>query len=186
MLQMYQNFWRKQMMGITTMKKVLSTLTAAGFGLIALAFPAQATTPSISPTTKAQLIYIIQEEKLARDVYAALATAGISQKFSNIMPSEQTHIDLIAGLMKTYGVTNPITGLKAGVFKDYKLTPLYKTVMTKAALSPADAIAVGVLIENTDIADLNTMLKTIVRTDIRATLGLLLSGSEKHLAAFSR
>ncbi len=143
---MYQNFWRKQMMGSTTMKKVLSTLTAAGFGLIALAFPVQAATPSISPTTKAQLIYIIQEEKLARDVYAALAATGIGQKFSNITPSEQTHIDLIAGLMKTYGVANPITGLKAGAFKDSKLTALYKTVMTKAALSPADAIAVGVLI----------------------------------------
>jgi hypothetical protein len=58
--------------------------------------------------------------------------------------------------------------------------------MTKGALSSADAIAVGVLIEQTDIKDLNTLSKSVTQADIKLVLANLLKGSENHLAAFSR
>jgi hypothetical protein len=58
--------------------------------------------------------------------------------------------------------------------------------MAKAAKSPADAIAVGVLIEETDIADINKLMKSVTQDDIKNALELLLSGSEKHLAAFKQ
>jgi hypothetical protein len=54
---------------------------------------ATAATPTVSKTLKAQLIYIIQEEKLARDVYAALAKSTGINKFANITKSEQSHMD---------------------------------------------------------------------------------------------
>jgi hypothetical protein len=168
------------------MKKVIATSIVGGLLLAGLAIPSQAATTTVSAATKAKLIYIIQEEKLARDVYAAIAKIGGSQKFSNISPSEQTHLNELAAIMKVYGIADPTIGLKAGVFKDTKLTALYKTVMAKSALSAADALAVGVLIENIDIADLNADLKTITQPDIKAVLNLLLAGSQKHLAAFSR
>ena len=58
--------------------------------------------------------------------------------------------------------------------------------MTKAVLSSADALAVGVLIEQTDIKDINAMAKNVTQADIKLTLANLLKGSENHLAAFSR
>ena len=146
---------------------------------------ATAATPTVSVTLKAQLIYIIQEEKLARDVYAALAKTTTINKFANITKSEQSHMDQLKVILKTYGIKDPTLNLKVGVFVDKKLTALYKTLMTKAALSSADAIAVGVLIEETDIKDL-ALIKNVTQADIKLTLANLLKGSENHLAAFKR
>ena len=47
-------------------------------------------------------------------------------------------------------------------------------------------IAVGVLIEETDIADINVMAKNVTQADIKLVLANLLKGSKNHLAAFSR
>jgi hypothetical protein len=95
-------------------------------------------------------------------------------------------MNLVAGLLKTYGIANPTTGLKPGVFKDKTLTALYDKIMSTAIKSSADAIAAGVLIEKTDIADIEKMLKGFTQQDINSVLNSLLSGSKKHLAAFSR
>jgi hypothetical protein len=161
-------------------------LSGALLSSIWLAPLSNSATPKVTATQKAQLIYIIQEEKLARDVYAALAAKGFSQKFGNITPSEQSHMDLLAGILKTYGIANPTTGLKAGVFKDKNLTALYAKIMKTAPNSSADAIAAGVLIERTDIADIEKMIKGFTQADIKTVLNSLLSGSQKHLAAFTR
>jgi hypothetical protein len=167
--------------------KFATTALLAALSATAIFLPsAQAATPKITAAQKAQLIYIIQEEKLARDVYAALAAKGYSQKFGNITSSEQTHMNLVAGLLKTYGIANPTTGLKAGVFKDKTLTALYAKIMSTATKSSADAIAAGVLIEKTDIADIEKMLKLYTQADIKSVLNSLLSGSKNHLAAFTR
>ena len=147
---------------------------------------ASGATPTVSATLKAQLIYIIQEEKLARDVYAALTKTTTINKFANITKSEQTHMDQLKVILKTYAIKDPTLNLKAGIFVDTKLTALYKTLMTKAALSSADALAVGVLIEQTDIKDIKAMAKNVTQADIKLTLANLLKGSENHLAAFSR
>jgi hypothetical protein len=64
---------------------------------------ATAATPTVSATVKAQLIYLIQEEKLARDVYAALAKSTGINKFANITKSEQSHMDQLKVILKTYG-----------------------------------------------------------------------------------
>jgi hypothetical protein len=58
--------------------------------------------------------------------------------------------------------------------------------MKTAPNSSADAIAAGVLIEKTDIADIEKMIKGFTQADIKTVLNSLLSGSQKHLAAFSR
>ncbi|MEY3279924.1 MAG: hypothetical protein RIR63_1116 [Actinomycetota bacterium] len=56
--------------------RLFSTFTIAVLIGVAVLPLATAATPTVSATLKAQLIYIIQEEKLARDVYAALAKSG--------------------------------------------------------------------------------------------------------------
>ena len=168
------------------MKKILASSLVGGVLLAGLATSSHATTPTMSAATKAKLFYLIQEEKLARDVYSEMAKLGVSRKFANITPSEQTHMNELALVMKVYGIADPTSGLKPGVFNDRNLSALYKTVMAKATLSSADALAVGVLIEKTDIADINADLKSITQSDLKSVLNQLLAGSQKHLAAFSR
>jgi hypothetical protein len=167
----------------TTIKSLASLV---GIAVIATVLPAQAATPTVSATVKAQLLYLVEEEKLARDVYAALDAVSISPKFKNISGAEQTHMDYISALLVTYGIKNPTIGKKAGVFTNKELSALYKTLVTKGKKSSIDALQVGILIEEKDLADLATLSKSITQTDIKTAVAFLKKGSENHLRAFKR
>ena len=167
----------------TTIKTLASLIAIA---VVATALPAQAATPTVSANIKAQLLYLIEEEKLAHDVYTALDAVSISPKFKNISDAEQTHMDAVALLLKTYGIKNPTIGKKPGVFTNKSLTTLYKTLVAKGKLSELDAISVGILIEKKDLADLATLSKIVTQADIKFTIANLKKGSENHLAAFQR
>ena len=168
------------------MKRLTATAALIGLALTAIALPAQAVTTKLSSIVKAQLIYLIQEEKLARDVYAALAAKSMTPKFSNITQSEQTHMDALAVILSTYGISNPTTGKKAGVFADKGIAALYKSLVAKGSKSEIDAIAVGVTIEELDIKDIDKLSKSISQADIKFALANLRKGSLNHLAAFKR
>ena len=71
-------------------KKAVAAVIAAGLAITPVANGA-----TIDAKTKAELIYLIQEEKLARDVYASLTDMG--RKFQNINRSESTHMGLEIG-----------------------------------------------------------------------------------------
>jgi hypothetical protein len=169
------------------MRTTIRTLASLiGIAVIATVLPSQAATPTVSATVKAQLLYLVEEEKLARDVYAALDAVSISPKFKNISGAEQTHIDYISALLVTYGIKNPTIGKKAGVFTNKSLAALYKTLVAKGKKSSIDALQVGILIEEKDLADLATLSKSITQTDIKTAVAFLKKGSENHLRAFKR
>ena len=167
-------------------KSAIAVVMAAG--LIAGVAPAQAATTPARPTAaqKLELQYLVEEEKLARDVYAYLAANVTSQKFSNIVKSEQTHMDNISALLKKYNLFNPTTTRAAGVFRDKELQALYNDLTAKGSAGAVEAFAVGVAIEELDISDLKKMMVTPAPADIELAWDLLLKGSINHLAAFSR
>jgi hypothetical protein len=169
-------------------KKVSIAVVGALFGAMALAPGASAAT-AIRPTLeqKKQLQYLIEEEKLARDVYAYFAANVTSQKFSNIVRSEQTHMDNIAAILKAYKLFNPTLNRAAGVFRDQSLQELYNKLIAQGSAGIAQAYAAGVAIEEQDIADLQKMLSaSTIPADMKAAMDLLLKGSYNHLAAFKR
>ena len=157
-----------------------------GLAVIATVLPAQAVTPTVNSKIKAQLLYLVEEEKLAHDVYTALDAVSISPKFRNISSAEQTHMDYISALLMTYGIKNPTAGKKAGVFTNKSLAALYKTLVAKGKKSSIDALQVGILIEEKDLADLATLSKSITQTDIKTAVAFLKKGSENHLRAFKQ
>lgn len=167
-------------------KSAIAVVMAAG--LIAGAAPAEAATAPTRPTAaqKLQLQYLVEEEKLARDVYAYLAANVTSQKFSNITKSEQTHMDNISALLKKYNFFNPTLTRAPGVFRDAVLQKLYNDLTAQGSASFAAAMQVGIAIEELDIADLKKMMITPAPTDVKLAYDLLLKGSYNHLAAFSR
>ena len=174
-------------MNRVTMSTSIKTLASlVGIAVIATVLPAQAATPTVSATVKAQLLYLVEEEKLAHDVYTALDAVSISPKFKNISGAEQTHMDYISALLVTYGIKNPTIGKKAGVFTNKELSALYKTLVAKGKKSAIDAIQVGIIIEEKDLADLATLSKSITQTDIKTAVAFLKKGSENHLRAFKR
>ena len=167
-------------------KSAIAVVMAAG--LIAGVAPAEAATAPTRPTAaqKLQLQYLVEEEKLARDVYAYLAANVTSQKFSNITKSEQTHMDNISALLKKYNLFNPTTTRAPGVFRDAELQKLYNNLIAQGSVSVAAAMQVGVAIEELDISDLKKMMVTPAPADVKLAYDLLLKGSYNHLTAFSR
>jgi len=170
---------------MTTKKSVRTLVVLALIAGVGFAPSANAAT---KPTTaqKLQLQYIVEEEKLARDVYAYLAANVTTQKFSNITKSEQSHMDQIAGVLKTYNFFNPTLSRAPGVFRDPKLQALYNDLIAKGSVDYISAMGVGVAIEELDISDLAKMMGVAMPADMKLALDNLMKGSVNHLAAFKR
>jgi hypothetical protein len=167
-------------------KKISIALATALFGALALAPGASAATPTYLTTTqKAQLKHLIEEEKLARDVYTYLAGKVTTRKFSNIARSEQTHMNYMATLLLKYKQTNPTTGKAAGVFVAKDIQALYDALTVEGSVGLLEAYGVGVKIEDVDIASIKVLLAKAMPVDVKAALDLMLAASYNHLEAFT-
>lgn len=139
-----------------------------------------------SPVQSPDLPFMIQEEKMARDVYTAFADKYQTRIFSNIAKSEQQHMDAIASLLKQEGKSNPVEGLKPGEFKNPDVQKLYKNLVGAGNKSLLDALKAGATIEDKDISDLDTMIKAGADGQVLTTLTALRSASGNHMRAFYR
>lgn len=150
-----------------------------GAGTSVLDLPAS----DLNADETAALLYMREEEKLARDVYNALYTTWGQPTFQNIAASEQKHMDEIKLLLDRYGLTDPV--LAPGQFTDPSLQALYTQLTAQGSLSPADALKVGATIEEIDIRDLQTRIALTDNADLRQVFNNLMSGSYHHLQAFT-
>jgi hypothetical protein len=137
------------------------------------------------PTTVELLTYLIEEEKLAHDVYTKMYELWGARVFGNILQSESTHQDEVLRLLMARGVADPRTDT-IGTFNNAGLQAFYNQLIAQGSQSAAEAYKVGVAIEEKDIADINTQLKTASDTDVITVLEKLRRGSENHLRAFNR
>ncbi|MBN2591503.1 MAG: DUF2202 domain-containing protein [Sedimentisphaerales bacterium] len=147
---------------------------------------AAASFAAVQPTDSEviDLWYMRQEEKLARDVYLTLSEQWDAVVFANISESEQRHMDSIKRLIDIYNLEDPVDGLAIGEFADQAFVDLYNELTELGAKSLTDAFSVGITIEELDIADLTEKIKQITTRNVKRVFENLLSGSEKHLAAF--
>ncbi|WP_310447184.1 DUF2202 domain-containing protein [Thiobacillus sp.] len=141
---------------------------------------------SLSQVEKSDLLFMREEEKLARDVYLTLYETWGLAVFSNIASSEQSHMDAVLKLLRTYRLPDPAGGKAIGEFTHPDLQSLYDTLMEKGRLSALDALQVGGIIEETDMRDLAGAIDRSDNADIDATYENLLCGSRNHLRAFAR
>jgi hypothetical protein len=153
---------------------------------IATPLPAAASGTAVTSQVAADLAYMREEEKLARDVYNELAQKWGTATFSNIARSEQRHTDTIAALLSRYGAADPAANKAAGTYADPALQKLHDDLIARGSKSLTEALEVGKLIEQTDIADLDKRIARTTQSDIVAAYTNLRAGSENHLSAFSR
>ena len=150
----------------------------SGTGTSVLDIPAS----DLSSEEAAALIFMREEEKLARDVYNALYAVWGQPTFSNIAASEQAHMDEIKVLLDRYGLADPAQA--PGVFSDQELQALYDSLVAQGSASLVEALKVGAAIEEIDILDLQTRLAQTDNADIQQVFTNLMRGSENHLRAF--
>ncbi len=139
----------------------------------------------LSAAESAGLVFMREEEKLARDVYAALYTQWGLATFQNISQSEQAHMDALLVLLNRYSIADPASA-QAGVFTNPTLQALYTDLVARGSQSLAEALKVGGAIEEIDIRDLDQRLAQTDQADIQQVYGSLRAGSENHLRAFTQ
>jgi hypothetical protein len=139
---------------------------------------------TLTAEEQAGLIWMREEEKLARDVYAALYDKWSIPIFSNIASAEQTHTDAVKSLLGRYAVADPSAATAAGTFTNPDIQALYTTLVSQGSTSLVDALIVGATIEDLDIADLQARATTT--PDIALVYANLEKGSRNHLRAFTK
>lgn len=143
-------------------------------------------TEDLSPEEIAGLIFMREEEKLARDVYISLNNKWNAKVFDNISKSEQKHADAIKILLQKYGLEDPITNDEFGKFQNNDLQNLFDNLIEDGNKSLSNALRVGAAIEEIDIIDLQKQIELTDNQDITYVYENLMRGSRNHLRAFVR
>lgn len=132
------------------------------------------------------LIYMREEEKLARDVYLTLSAQYTTAIFTNISQSEQRHMDAMESLIIKYGLDDPVVDDDLGEFTNPVFSELYEDLVERGMENYCEALGVGITIEELDIVDIGDALRDVEARDLQRALNNLLFGSENHLSAFTR
>lgn len=139
---------------------------------------------TIDENEHAALLYMREEEKLARDVYTTLYSTWKLPVFSNIAQSEETHTEAVRDLLVKYHIADPVTDDTVGVFVDPTIAKLYADLTAKGQDSVTGALTVGAIIEDLDISDLETRIAETDNQDIKLVFENLMRGSRNHLRSF--
>ena len=133
------------------------------------------------------LLFMREEEKVARDSYITLGGIYGLTIFDNISVSEQKHMDAIKKLIEKYDLPDPVEeSPEIGKFLDPNLQALYDTLMLWGKNSLMDSLYVGAAIEETDMIDIAHEIGLADQEDIISTYESLICGSRNHLRAFAR
>ena len=128
------------------------------------------------------LLFMLEEEKLARDTYKFLNDLWNINLFSNIGNSEQSHMDAIINLLDANMIDYSI--LPDGEFFDTELQALFDQFEIEGSLSTENALHIGATIEDLDIVDLQEYIDATSNTDLKDVFGSLQCGSRNHLRSF--
>lgn len=169
-------------MSITYLLRPLAVLAV----MLTVTHTAQAQT--YSPEALADLRFMIEEEKLAGDVYRVFGGLYPTIKpFQNIPKSETTHFNALVNQATLAGLdVSDLTSLSAGVYKSTDLQSLYGTLVAYGSTSSFAALTVGRDVELKDIDDLTVAMASIpASSSLYSVYGNLRSGSYNHLNAFN-
>jgi hypothetical protein len=130
------------------------------------------------------LLFMMDEEKMARDVYINFSTKYNLPVFKNISKSEGIHMKAVGNLIAGFNLT--YTGSDVpGEFVNADIKKIYKDLTEAGSVSLEEALKAGALIEETDILDLEEEIMKTANTSVKLVFGNLLKASENHLRAFT-
>jgi len=165
-------------------KTILKHFFALGlFTVLLLVSAAPVVAASLTPLEEEHIIFIREEEKLARDFYIEMYEKWGSLVFNNIKASEQEHMDAVLRLLVKYGIPDSASR-EIGVFNNTALQELYNNLIRQGDASLLGALKAGAFIEEYDIKDLRTAFDDTKKIDLRRVYSNLELGSANHLKAF--
>lgn len=189
--------------GLTGVNRILPMKTNAGLLLLlpCLAFaaadrarpmncpsgsecPANAVTAA-TPTTlpAADLVFAVEEERVAHDFYAAALARWNLPVFEHLAAAEARHAAALTQVAVASGIALPAA--RPGVYATGDLQRLHDSLAGIAAESETGALQAGALIEETDIVDVRRAAALATDAGTRAVLAQLEQASSRHLAALA-
>lgn len=151
------------------------------------------TVPStLQPLTSDEIstmLFVREEEKLARDVYLSLYERWQLSVFQTIaLQSEQKHMDKMQSLLKAANLTDPVVDNTVGAFTNPEILQLYTDLLARGSSSADAALQVGAYIEEYDIVDIKAAIDEATagsnQLAVLDTYMNLLCGSRNHLRSF--
>ena len=142
------------------------------------------TNVELTAIEKQDLLFLREEEKLARDIYLYAYDKYEHQIFYNISQSEQTHMNRVLYLLNTYGLEDPVIN-ERGSFSNQTLQQLYIDLTAQVDISLIEALKVGATIEDLDINDISTSKENTSQSDILQVYSNLECGSRNHMRSFT-
>ena len=130
----------------------------------------------------AALLFMLEEEKLARDTYTYLGDLWNINQFSNIKKSEQSHMNAVIGLLDQYDISYSL--LAYGEFNNPDIQKLYDQFIEYGSENKANALEVGANIEDLDIVDLAKFIDATTNSAMIQVFESLQCGSRNHLRSF--
>jgi len=167
---------------------------------------------TLDDAERTHLIFMREEEKLARDVYLTFASWYPQQpNFETIATlSEQSHTDTMLSKLDQYSVPDPnpdtnnlpsSIGVFTGAEYGWYFTEKFTALTQRGTMSELEALYVGALIEELDMHDIVECPNVIVDSDptidvggcgmnytdeqaLKNAFSSLVSGSESHLRSY--
>ncbi|WP_431134579.1 DUF2202 domain-containing protein [Psychroserpens mesophilus] len=136
----------------------------------------------VTEDDKVALLFMLEEEKLARDTYTYLNDLWSLNQFANIKNSEQNHMNKIESLLIQNSIDYTI--LPMGEFINQDLQNFYNQFVIDGAVSQYNALQIGATIEDLDIVDLQEYINDTTNTVIQSVFESLQCGSRNHLRSF--
>ena len=150
--------------------------------------PDPVTTPITTTYTDeaiASLRFMIEEEKMAGDLYDAFHDQTGLVVFSRIAAAEDRHMDALLKQAELAGMdVGDLIALPAGEYTNPALQDLYAGLLATGSVSTEAALSVGEQVELADMADLNEAMVDVAGTALVGVYSDLLAGSGNHLAVF--
>lgn len=129
------------------------------------------------------LLFLLEEEKMAHDLYVSFFNTWNLNVFDRISNSESTHFEAVKTLLDSYEIEF-ITSNELGVFYNEDIQNLYNSFIEEGSQLVENALVVGAKVEEYDIADLMSEIEHTTNEDMLLLYNNLLIGSRNHLRAF--
>lgn len=142
---------------------------------------------NLTPLTeleKNDLLFLREEEKLARDIYIYAYTKYQNTVFNSISQSEQKHMDNVLSILNQYSITDPAS-TQIGVFNNAALQSLYNHLKSQVDISTSESLKVGATIEELDINDIDDFIANTSNSQLLNMYEKLNCGSKNHIRSFT-
>lgn len=145
----------------------------------------QTVSATYSDEAISELLFMIEEEKLAGDIYEVFYDMYGLKIFDNIAKSEDAHFNaLISQAEKLDLDVDEFLFEPVGTFSDETLQDMYDSLLAYGSESLTNALDVGRMIEEKDMVDIAAAIEDVEGTTLAKVYDNLLTGSSYHLDAF--